>query len=84
MICRSSEPPMQPTQELIDQLRRDKIESARKMSPEQKLLTGPELFDLAVESVRTGIRMQHPGADDAAVEQLLRARLRLLHRRDQL
>ena len=69
---------MEPTTEIIEAIRRDKIEAARRMSPENKLAAGAELFDLACETARAGIRMQHPEADGARVNELLRERLRIL------
>lgn len=72
---------MEPTPELIEALRRDKVEAAKRMSPESKLAAGAELFDMACELARSGIRMQHPDADDAQVDELLRQRLQILHKR---
>ncbi|MFO0953096.1 MAG: hypothetical protein U0835_18475 [Isosphaeraceae bacterium] len=66
---------MEPTQELVDALYRGKVLQARRMRPEQKLLAGPELFELACELTRAGIRSQNPGADDAQVEAILTRRL---------
>ncbi len=52
---------MQPTVENMTSLARGKIERARQMSPGQRLLSGPELFDLASSFTRAGIRMRNPG-----------------------
>lgn len=38
---------MEPTKELIDELRRESIERARRTKPADKLMQGPKLFDLA-------------------------------------
>lgn len=71
---------MEPTQELIDALYREEILLARRMSPEEKFLAGPRLFDRVCRIMRDGIRDQHPGADEARVEEILQARLRLTRR----
>ena len=71
---------MEPTQELIDQLRRDKIDAARRMSPEQKLSAGGELFDCVIERMLAGIRMQHPNVSGEQARHLIRQRLAIARR----
>ena len=71
---------MEPTQELVDELYWDKVLQARQMTMEQKLLAGPQLFDYACEIAKMGIRMQHPGADESRVVELLGERLALAER----
>jgi Rv0078B-related antitoxin len=66
---------MEPTPENLARLRRERILRARRMTPEQKLTAGPQLFSLAVECMRTGVRLQHPHADDNQVRTLVRERL---------
>ena len=56
-------------------LYREEIARARAMSPEDKLLEGPRLFERSCRVMRDGIRHQHPELDDAGVLALLRARL---------
>ena len=73
---------MEPTPELIDALRRDKIDAAQRMSPERKLLAGAELFESTCEIARAGIRMQHPGITETEVREQLRWRLSFLHRQE--
>ena len=68
---------MEPTKELIDQLRREEIEDARQLTVEQKLLLGGDLFDFACEATLSGIRMQHPGISHEAALRVLRERLEL-------
>lgn len=53
------------------------IDRYRQMSGEQRLKIGFDLFELACNVARAGIRSQHPGADEAEVDQLLRKRLAL-------
>jgi hypothetical protein len=74
---------MQPTRELLDAIYRDKVRTARAMTAEQKLLAGPELFDLACSIAADGIRAQFPDADEPRVQELLRQRLAILQRRNQ-
>jgi len=66
--------------ELVDDLYLDKVRQARAMSPEQRFLAGPEMFDLACEFAKAGIRMRHPDADEARVLELLRERLAIAER----
>jgi hypothetical protein len=53
------------------------IELYRAMTPERRLEIALGLHDLACDVAREGIRHQHPEADAAAVESLLRARITL-------
>ena len=71
---------MRPTQELIDDLYRERVLRARATPPEEKLLDGARLFDLACRVMADGIRDQFPDADEELVQQLIRRRLDLLRR----
>jgi hypothetical protein len=53
------------------------IERYRSMTGEQRLSIALELHELSCEIAREGIRRQHPEADAAEVERLLRRRLEL-------
>ena len=68
---------MEPTQELIDDIYRRRVLRARATPPEEKLLAGAELFDLACRISMDGIRHQHPDADEAEVRRLLERRLEI-------
>jgi hypothetical protein len=68
---------MEPPDELIAQLHREDLEQARRMTPEQRLLAGAELFDYACEITKAGIRAKNPGADEQTVLKLLRERIEL-------
>ncbi len=68
---------MQPTKELIDQLYRERVEAARRMSPEEKLLAGPRLFERSCRIMADGIRDEFPEADERRVNEILRERLAL-------
>jgi hypothetical protein len=71
---------MEPTQELIDDIYREKVRRARRMKPEAKLLAGIELFEYAAEITKAGIRSQFPLADEKEVLRILRERLALRER----
>ncbi len=68
---------MQPTQELVDSIYREKVLRARRRAPEAKLMDGAELYEYACEIARTGIRAQFPDADEEEVERQLRRRHRI-------
>ncbi|MBU4272819.1 MAG: hypothetical protein KKE86_03530 [Planctomycetes bacterium] len=68
---------MKPTKELIDDLYRERVEAARRMSPEDKLLAGARLFDRSCRIMADGIRAQFPEADERRVNEILRERLAL-------
>ena len=71
---------MEPTPELIDALRRDKIDAARRMSAEQKFLAGGDLFDAVVQRILAGIHMQHPNVSGEDAMAMLRQRLAIARR----
>jgi hypothetical protein len=53
------------------------IECYRRMTGEQRLAIALGLHEMSCEIAREGIRRQHPEADAAEVERLLRHRLEL-------
>ena len=53
------------------------IERYRQMTGEQRWDLAFQLHEFACDMSRVGIRHQHPEADDAEVERLLRRRLAL-------
>ena len=59
---------------------RAQIEKYRAMTGEQRLAIALELHELACDIARAGIRTQHPDADAAEIERLLRERLKLERR----
>ncbi len=71
---------MESIPQLIDAIYRERILRARRTPPEQKLMAGAELFDYACDITRSGIRNQHPKADDAQVEAILAQRIALSDR----
>jgi hypothetical protein len=74
---------MEPTKELIDQLYRERVEAARRMSPEDTLFGGTRLFDRSCRIMADGIRSQFPEADESRVREILRERLALVRRREE-
>jgi hypothetical protein len=73
---------MEPTRRLARDLLLDKVEQARQMTPEEKLLAGGELFDFAVFAVRAGVLMRDPNATPDQVASEVRRRLDLAERID--
>jgi hypothetical protein len=66
---------MDPIKQLADEIYRDRIVRARRMSIGEKILAVPELFDMACHVSRAGIRSQFPDADEQRVQELLRQRI---------
>ena len=69
--------------EAIDELYRERVEKARRMSPAEKIEAGLDLFELTSSIMADGIRYQFPGIDDCRVQQILRERLALIRRREE-
>ena len=51
---------MEPTGTPVDQRYRDDVLAARRMTPEEKLSAGPQLFDFACRIALDGIGHQFP------------------------
>lgn len=75
---------MQPTKEVIDALYRAEVLRARAMPPEEKLLAGVRLFERACRIMADGIRDEFPDADDRRVQEILKARLAIARRLENL
>lgn len=69
-------------QPLIDDLYREEIDRARQMTPQQRLKAACDLTDLAFDLMMSGIRWQHPDADDAEVLRLARERIAIGRKND--
>ena len=54
------------------------VQAYRRMTGEERLAIALRLHDLSCDIAREGIRRQHPGASEAQVNELLRARLQLV------
>lgn len=63
---------MTPTEALEAQIHR-----YRTLTGEERLAIALDMYELSCDVARSGIRAQHPDADDAEVEERLRARRRL-------
>lgn len=57
---------------------------ARVMSPEEKLLAGVRLFERVCRIMADGIRDEFPDADDRRVQEILKARLAIARRLEDL
>jgi hypothetical protein len=71
---------MQPTQELIDDIYRERVLRARRTPPAVKFFAGPDLFERACQIMAAGIRNQFPDADEPKVQEVLRQRLEITRR----
>ena len=70
---------MEPDPALLAELRRTKLEQARRRPPWEKAFGGAELFDQARRRMRMGLVAQHPEADAPTIDKLL---LQALNRRE--
>ena len=73
----------EPLREPTDDISRDKLRAARRMSEEDRFLAGPRLFDYACRIALDGIRSQYPDATEQEVREILRQRLKLARRLEQ-
>jgi hypothetical protein len=71
---------MDPTNQLVDEIFRERVLRARATPPAEKLLDGPRLFDYACRITKAGIRHQHPSATDREIDQILADRIALKRR----
>jgi len=71
---------MPPTKELADAIYWERVQKARRMSPEDKLLGGARLFDRSCRIMAAGVRSQFPDADERRVREILCERLALVRR----
>jgi hypothetical protein len=74
---------MQPSRELIDAIFRQRVLRARQMSPEEKLLAGPRLFDKICQIMMADIRHQFPDADEQQVFEIAQERLESMKRMEE-
>jgi len=72
------------TQRLIDELYREELREARAMRPADKILLGQQLFESACRMTLAGIRNQNPGASEDQCLEILRQRLELQRRLEEL
>ena len=74
----------QETKQLIDEIYIDKVLSARRRTPGEKMLDGPRLFATGCMMMRNGIRWQFPEFTKEQVEAELARRLRIRRRIDEV
>ena len=67
-------------QRLIDELYKEEVIEARKMSLEEKFFAGQSLFEAACRVTLAGIRNENPGASEERCLEILRQRLELQKR----
>ena len=65
-----------------DEIFLSKLEQARQLSVGQKLLAGPELFDMGLMMMRSGIRMRYPEYNEKQVNNEIFRRLEIVRRID--
>lgn len=65
---------------LADALYWERIERARRLTPENRMKAGPELFDYACSITMNALREQMPGATEAQLLDALRRRLDIKRR----
>ena len=73
---------MQPTQELVDSIYRDRVLHARKQPFEERFVEGLDLFREVCEWMKVGIRDKFPDADESRVNQILIEQVNRLRRLD--
>jgi len=71
---------MEPTRELIDEIYRQRVLRARRTPPEEKLLDGARLFDMACQIMMDGIRDEFPDIDEDEGRRILAERIALSRR----
>ena len=71
---------MNPHQPFIDQLYREEILRARKLTPQQRLRAIFEVTKFALRMMRGSLRHHHPEADDAEILRLARERIAKVRR----
>jgi hypothetical protein len=71
-------------QAFFDQLYREQVLQARSMTPEQRVLEGLRLSDMAMRAMADGIRAEFPNADECEVLGILRERLERIRRAQEL
>ena len=73
----------EPRDPLIDEIFRDKVRWARAEEPGRKFMDGIELFEIAVERMRAGVRAQFPDFSAEQVEAEVRRRLDRIRQKDE-
>jgi hypothetical protein len=69
---------MTPRQLSADDLFQEEVMSAEGMTPEERILAGPRLFEMACHAVLAGLRLEFPDASSSQLHELLSQRLQLM------
>lgn len=75
---------MKPTKQLIDDLYREKVERARRMSVARRVEVGAELSDMGRQMIRETIHAQTPTASEEQIRRIMRERIALSRRLDDI
>ena len=75
---------MEPTDELVDAIYREKVMRSRRMSIGKRVEAGAELSDLGREMMRQAIRNDNPAASEQEVLLELRRRIALSRKLDDI
>lgn len=75
---------MKPTQLMIDEIYREKVERARRMSLARRVEVGAELSDLGRQMMRETILAAEPAATEEQIRRIMRERIALSRRLDDL
>jgi hypothetical protein len=75
---------VEPTPELVDAIYREKILRSRRMTIQKRLEVAAELSDIGRQMMREAIRRENPAASDDEVRQLMRGRLELKRKLDDI
>ena len=67
----------------LDPLYRDDVLRARRLSPSEKLLEGPRLFDFSCRIILDGLRHRAPHLSEAELQEQLRGTLDIVRRLEQ-
>ena len=75
---------MNPPQELVDEIYRQRVRCARATPPEQKILDSFRLFEFSHRIMLDGIRNENPEADERQIQELALRRFEILRRLEQV
>jgi len=75
---------MEVGKQLIDALFWERVEAARAMPPEEKVRLSLQLFDRTCRIMADGIRDEFPDANEHRLQEILRERLALARRLEQM
>jgi len=74
---------MEPTQELADDIYRERVLRARATPPEQKLLDSFRLFEFGCRIMLDGVRNENPGADESQIQEIFARRFEIIRKLEQ-